>query len=153
MYGPSYGFGSPPADESSPFNHPHQPHYQQQGQQGQEGQLLPQHMMYNPQAYGATPPQPMYDASGAAAMGGSPEGMALTPQQDVGGMAGMHLPGGGKSVCLFLSRWSPSTTAHHISTLLEPPLRCLTPGLGFGAGLHHHAPSRRSVRFFPCHIC
>lgn len=121
MYGPSYGFGSPPADESSPFNHPHQPHHQQQGQQGQEGQQLPQHMMYNPQAYGAAPQQPMYDASGAAAMGGSPDGMAMTPQQDVGGMAGVHLPGGGKSF-LFLSRMSlpPARLSRHISLLLEP---------------------------------
>jgi hypothetical protein len=97
MYGPSYGFGSPPADGSSPFIHPHQPHQQQQGQQGQQGQQLPQHMMYHPQPYGAPPQQPMYDTSGMAAMGGSPEGMAMTPQQDAG-MANVHLPGEGTSV-------------------------------------------------------
>ena len=101
MYGPSYGFGSPPADDSSPFNHPHQPQPQQQGQQGyqgEHGQQLPQHMMYNPQAYGAAPQQPMYDGSGAAVMGGSPDEME---------MAGMQLQGGGTSILfLLLSRGS-----------------------------------------------
>jgi hypothetical protein len=86
MYGPAYGYGPPPSNNSSPFNHPHQPQQQQHGQQ------QPQQMMYYPQAYGAAPQQPSYDMSGAAAMGGSAESMAMTPQQD-SGMA--HLPGGG----------------------------------------------------------
>jgi hypothetical protein len=86
MYGPAYGFGPPPSNNSSPFNHPHQPQQQQQGQQ------QPQQMMYYPQAYGAAPQQPSYDMSAAAAMAGSPESMAMTPHQD-SGMA--HLPGGG----------------------------------------------------------
>jgi hypothetical protein len=161
MYGPSYGFGSPPADESSPFNHPHQPYHQQQGQQGQEGQQLPQPMMYNPQAYGAAAQQPMYDASGAAVMGGSPEGIegmvVMTPQQDVGRMASTHLPGGGisgMSVPFSYLSLDPAPLSRHLSPLLRKLFATLLAlGAGFDGGLHHLVPSRRSVRPFLCHIC
>jgi hypothetical protein len=131
MYGPSYGLGAaagfespPPADESSssPFNPAHhQPHLQQ----------LPQHLMYNPQAYGAAPQQPMYDGSTAAVMGGSPEAMdaGMAHLHQAGGKYGLsRLPSSSLlllllSLSLLLFQWLVLGGCAYLYH--EPPVRCL----------------------------
>merc|ERR1712093_818027 len=74
--------------------HPHQ-QQQQQHQQQQLGQPQ-QHMMYNPQQYGAGPgqghPQSQFPGAPGPSMGGNPGAMGMMQNNGMAQMAGGHVP-------------------------------------------------------------
>ena len=101
MYAPTYGYGPGNSNSPSPFNPngapppPHPPHQQQQQQHQQQQLGQPQqHMMYNPQQYGAGPgqghPQSQFPGAPGPSMGGNPGAMGMMQNNGMAQMAGGH---------------------------------------------------------------
>lgn len=89
MYAPPYGGGFGPTNTSQPFN-PNGGPPQSQNPHQQQQQSGMQQMMYNPQAYSAGPPQPLYGAAGPG-MGGNGNAGGMGVMQNSGTA---HTPGG-----------------------------------------------------------